>query len=231
MKIKYLLLATSLTLGLIACDDDFGVEEIEVTYDTVDFDRIELATSSNVQIIQSDLHRVVVRGEKRDVDDTEVRVINGRLVIEEHGHIDDDQIIYIYVPVITRLESRGSSDVYGESNFQQQADMNIELRGSGEIDLYVDTDNINIENSGSGDVYLEGLADNVDVFLSGSGWVRTFNLPTDFADVRVSGSGSAEVTVDTDLDVIISGSGDVRYKGHPNIHSTITGSGRLVDAN
>lgn len=231
MKIKYLLLYAGLTLGLIACHDDLGVEEIEVTYDTVDFDRIELATSSNVRIIQSDLHRVIIRGEKRDVDDTEVRVTNGKLVIEEHGHIAADQIIYIYVPVITRLESLGSSDVYGESNFQQQANMEIQLRGSGEIDMYVDTDNVDIENSGSGDVFLEGITDNIDVFLSGSGWVRTFNLPTDFADVRVSGSGSAEVTVDVDLDVIISGSGDVRYKGHPNINSTITGSGRLIDAN
>jgi hypothetical protein len=39
------------------------------------------------------------------------------------------------------------------------------------------------------------------------------------------------VTVDNDLDITISGSGDVFYKGHPDINSSITGSGKVIDAN
>jgi Putative auto-transporter adhesin, head GIN domain len=231
MKNVYFLLLGALSLGLLSCEDEFGIEEIEVTYDTVPFDRIRLETSSNIRIIQSNIFQVVVRGQKRDVNDTEVRVSNDRLVIEERGHIDEDQLIKIYVPEISELSSIGSSLVYGESEFEQNRSMDLELIGSGEIDMYVATDNLDILLSGSGYMYLEGLVDNVDLDISGSGWVRSFNLDSDFSDVRIEGSGSAEVSVDTDLDAVITGSGNIYYKGHPNISSTITGSGKLIDAN
>ncbi len=231
MKYLYLLLLGALTLGITSCEDEFGIEEIETIYDTVPFDRIRLETSSNVRIIQSNTFQVVVRGQKRDVNDTDVRVSNDRLIIEEHGHIDEDHLIKIYVPEISELTSIGSSLVYGESEFQQNRSMDLELIGSGEIDMYVDTDHLDVLLSGSGYIYLEGLVDNADFDISGSGWIRSFNLNTDFSDVRIDGSGSAEVFVDTDLDAVIAGSGNIYYKGHPTISSTITGSGKLINAN
>jgi hypothetical protein len=33
------------------------------------------------------------------------------------------------------------------------------------------------------------------------------------------------------LDAVISGSGNIYYRGHPNISKTITGTGHVVDAN
>ena len=140
-------------------------------------------------------------------------------------------MISIYVPYFSQLETYGSSEIYGESQFQQNGNMALRSFGSGNIDMYVAVDNLDVLVSGSGDIYLEGLADNVDIDITGSGWARTFNLPADFSNVRITGSGSAEVTCDNDLDVNISGSGDVFYKGHPQINSTITGSGKLVNAN
>ena len=43
--------------------------------------------------------------------------------------------------------------------------------------------------------------------------------------------GDAEVRVANRLDVRISGSGDVFYKGQPEINDIITGSGDVIDAN
>jgi len=39
------------------------------------------------------------------------------------------------------------------------------------------------------------------------------------------------VNVISDLDVFISGSGDVFFKGHPSVNAEITGSGSVIDAN
>lgn len=231
MKISYLVLLSTLTLGLLSCEDEYSADPIQVTYDTIPFERIELATSSDIRIVQANYFQVVVEGEERDVYDTEVRVADNLLIIEEHGSIDQDQVITIYVPEIRQLDSYGSSDIYGESQFQQNGNMELRLLGSGEIDMYLDTDNLDVFLSGSGDYYLEGFADNVDISISGSGWVRSFNLNSDFSDITISGSGSAEVTVDNDLDISISGSGDVFYKGHPVINSSISGSGKVIDAN
>jgi hypothetical protein len=231
MKCKYFILLITGTLGLMSCEDEKGIEEIEVIYDTVPFDQIRLETSSSVRIIQSTSYKVSVQGLKRDVDDTEVRVIQDKLTITEHGHIADHHLIKVYLPEISLLECTGSSLVYGETEFRQNRDMDLRLSGSGELDMYVDTDQLDVYLTGSGYVYLEGLVDNMDADIAGSGWLRSFNLNTDFSDVRISGSGSAEVHVDTDLDVIITGSGNVYYKGHPQISTHITGSGKLIDSN
>lgn len=231
MKPAYLLALLVITVSLTSCIDEFGTDRIAVTYDTVPFDRIRLETSSDVRIFQSNTFQVIVRGEERDVNDTEVRVNNDRLVIEEHGFIDGDQEIEIYVPEIGELESTGSSLVYGESEFSQNRNLDLILTGSGEIDFYADVDNLDVRLSGSGYIYLDGFADNADFDIEGSGWIRSFACATDIMDLRIEGSGSAEVFVDTDLDIVITGSGDVYYKGHPQISIENTGSGHVFDAN
>ena len=231
MKTIYLLLLSFITLGLLSCDDDYSADPISVTYDTITNEKIDLATSSDIRIVQANYFQVIVEGQERDVYDTEVRVADNWLIIEEHGSIDQHQVITIFVPEIRQLDSYGSSDIYGESEFRQNGNMELGLYGSGEIDMYLDLDNLDVFLSGSGDVYVEGYADNVDIANTGSGWVRSFNLNSDFSDITISGSGSAEVTVDNDLDILISGSGDVFYKGHPVISSSITGSGKVIDAN
>lgn len=208
-----------------------GLERIEVIHDTVPFDRIRLETSSDVRIIQSSHYQVVITGRERDVNRTEVRVQHDQLRIEEHGPIANDQEIVVYVPALSLLELVGSSEVYGESEFLQPNGIEIIMTGSGEIDLYIDTDDVDAAVYGSGDILLEGLTDRLDVDITGSGWVRAFPLHSDFTDVRISGSGSAEVHADADLDVLISGTGDVFYKGHPRIHSQISGTGEVIDAN
>lgn len=230
----FLLAAGLLVSGCYNDDHDHfppGNERIEVTHETLPFDRIELETSSRIRLIQTDHYRVVITGWAEDVEDTHVEVVNDRLLIEEHGQIDSDQVIEIHVPSIRRLESFGSSDVYGQTEFRQNGSIELASYGSGEIDMYVDADAVDTELYGSGDIVLEGLSDNLDIFNSGSGWCRAFGIHADFADVRASGSGSVEVRVQHDLDVVISGSGNVFYKGHPFIHAQVSGSGRLIDAN
>lgn len=232
MKNNYTLLLGMAFLGISACClDEQGIEEQEVTYETIPFDEIRLESSSNIYIVQANEYKVTVRGQKRDINDTDVEVHNGRLLVKEHGHIDEDQEITIYVPEIRYLESFGSSLVYGQTQFIQNLNMGITLTGSGEIDMYVDVDDLDLKLTGSGYVYLEGFADRSDIDIIGSGWVRSFALDNDIADIRIEGSGSAEVNVDTDLDIIITGSGDVFYKGNPQINSVITGSGQVINAN
>ena len=231
MKYIYVLLIATTFFSLSSCDDDYGTREIDITYDTLPFEYIRLETSSDIRIFQAAYFQVTVTGEERDVNDTHVFVDQGQLIIEEHGHTHGTQIIRIYVPEFSQLESLGSSYVYGESQFHQNESMDIFLDGSGDIDMYVDVDNLDILVSGSGSMFLEGFVDNADFSITGSGWIKAFNLNTDFCDARIAGSGSTEVLVDDDLDVVINGSGDVLYKGHPIISSQISGSGRLIDAN
>lgn len=231
MKTNFLLLIPFLLTGLISCETENGIKEVQVTLDTVPFDRISLASSSDVRIIQSDHFQVILSGRQKDIDDIQVNVINSQLEVEENGSHPDNLVIKIFVPEIKDLDCSGSSYVYGESNFHQNRNMDISLSGSGKLDFALVTDDLDLEISGSAYAYLEGSVTNLDAEITGSGWVKSFDLQSDFADVRITGSGSAEVNVTSDLDAFITGSGDVFYKGHPHVIAEITGSGKVIDAN
>jgi hypothetical protein len=231
MKSGYLLLCVVLFIVYSSCQYEPGIKQVELTLDTVPFDRIHLESSADVRIIQSDNFQVVIKGMQKDVDDVDVNVIDNRLSIDEHGTHPDEMVIKIFVPEISQLECQGSSDIFGESNFQQNRNMDIHVQGSGKLDFAIQTDDVDLDLSGSAYVYLEGTIRDLDANITGSGWLRSFNLISEFSDVSVEGSGSAEVTANNDLDAFISGSGDIYFKGHPSITSQITGSGKVIDAN
>lgn len=121
--------------------------------------------------------------------------------------------------------------------------------GSGSVSCErVDTRRCRLFASGSGDTeirLLEGLANDVrltgsgrvlisegsvveqEVFVSGSGELAAQGLESTESEVMVSGCGRAEVHAETLLEATITGSGDIRFRGHPRLHLTDTGSGTL----
>ena len=73
--------------------------------------------------------------------------------------------------------------------------------------------------------------DQMKVSLTGSGSFFGFPLAASGCQVDIYGSGECEISVHNDLDVVIEGSGNVYYKGTPMIHTDISGSGRVLNAN
>jgi hypothetical protein len=70
--------------------------------------------------------------------------------------------------------------------------------------------------------------DRSNIICSGSGGIDALDLSTNLTRVEVSGSGQAEVNVQSELDAQIRGSGSVYYMGTPEkITQEISGSGRL----
>lgn len=97
----------------------------------------------------------------------------------------------------------------------------IALRG-------VDSDAFDLTTSGSSKVTASGTAGRLAIHVSGSGFVDTRELHAKNVEVRISGSGEVEVYATDVLDVTISGSGRVRYAGSPrDVHKSISGSGSI----
>lgn len=90
-----------------------------------------------------------------------------------------------------------------------------------------------ISYSGSGNVTITSPmeADYLELSLMGSCSLFGYSLSTEYCQVDISGSGNAEITTTSSLDVSIDGSGSVFYKGSPSIKDHISGSGRVVDSN
>lgn len=231
MKKQFLYSLALISIVLAGCTEHGPFERQEKIVETEPFDRIRYSGSSEVRVYESDVFQVILNGRKIDLDRTDVEVVGGRLIIEEKKQIDRDQLIEIYTSDLTELEVNGSGEVEVVSTFPHQDNFNLSLNGSGEIEINVDCTELDIDQTGSGEIEISGQTTSGDYEITGSGWLHAFQLTTESAILRITGSGSAEVFVATDLDAIITGSGDVYYKGQPSVNTNITGSGSVINAN
>jgi len=135
------------------------------------------------------------------------------------------------MPTIERLEVSGSGDMFGQDVFDVE-NIHLEVDGSGSIDIAIDdATDVDARIDGSGKIKLEGVTNYLGSKISGSGDLEAYDLEANIGNIKITGSGDAEVTVYDELDVKIAGSGDVYYKGNPIINVDITGSGELKNMN
>lgn len=195
-----------------------------------DFDGIELSLPGQVILRQGPVQEVIVEGKANIIAELELDVRNGIWTIETDRCVEDiDQLtFFITLPHYRFLSIKGSGDIISDE-FLQVEDLTLRISGSGDMDLGLHADDIDAKVSGSGNFRLEGTADDLELEINGSGDLHAFNLETDTAFIRISGSGDAEVNVFTHLTVRISGSGDVEYIGDPSLDIQITGSGEVKD--
>ena len=81
--------------------------------------------------------------------------------------------------------------------------------------------------SGSGEIKASGKSENTSITIAGSGDFEGANLNSEFANVKVSGSGNIALTVNKNLDALVSGSGDIKYGGNPSVKYSKSGSGNI----
>jgi len=109
--------------------------------------------------------------------------------------------------------------------------VNIEQADTIRFDITI-PDISSITLTGVGDYILSGdYQDELAISLTGVGTVKAFDLEVGTCTILITGVGDCEVNVKDELIVIITGVGDIYYKGDPSFDQTITGVGRLIDAN
>lgn len=224
------LLLTTLVLGP-GCDRDQG-SFVEYVIPVSNFDGLHTDGPADVFLTQGPFYEVVIAGNQEAVDRYTFEVRNRKLCIEHQGGSWGRQPeIYITLPDLYHVESRGSGDLVSRNKFVRRGDMRFELRSSGDLDLAIDVDDIDVELSGSGYLYLEGEVDRQEVDVNSSGEYRAFNLASRECKIKLDGSGAAEVHVYDYLHAIIRGSGNLFYRGFPAIDVRGNGSGEIYDAN
>lgn len=237
-----IILATSLMLIAVACVKEnlclHGVGPIkEITLVLDSFNSIELQISENVVISYGEKQEVVARGHANIIEKLKTSVVNGTWEIAlQHGCYNFYEMkIFITIPDLKKVEANGSGDILIE-NFSNKGNLNIENNGSGKISLdsVTGTEILDVRMAGSGAVQCYGSLRDLKklmVAISGSGAFRGFPATTGDCTILSSGSGDCEVTVNNNLDVTITGSGNIYYKGSPEIKTIDSGSGNLISRN
>ena len=179
-----------------------------------DFTRIEVGGSPDIVVEVGGEKRVEVTADDNLVGFIRTRVENGTLEVGmDSGSYSfrKGPDLLVVVPSLEQIGLSGSSDA--------------KVTG-------VSGDHFKATVSGSADLTVAGTTDRLEASVSGSGTLNLFELEAQHVNVRVSGSGDANVAVHQSLEAKVTGSGDVRYRGDPPRTSTsVSGSGTVSRRN
>ncbi len=134
------------------------------------------------------------------------------------GDMDADEIA---------IKISGSGDLRAGRGDAEEIEVTV--RGSGNIELQsADARAVNLNISGSGNVDVgRGEVRRQRIHITGSGDYDARRVRSLDAEVVITGSGNATIMVEDRLVAKISGSGDVRYEGRPDVRGSVSGSGDL----
>lgn len=200
------------------------------------FDRVDLEGFGEVILTQGDREALTVEAEKDMLPEIETEVRGKTLYLElkdrhwrkAHRWGSKNGIkYYITMKTVRGFSVSGSGTITSEKIETNK--LKIDISGSGDIDVEsLQAQDLNIRISGSGNCRLAGEVAVQDISISGSGKYVGRDLRSDETTVHVSGSGNVTVWVEKGIDVQISGSGKVEYKGNPEtLTFQSSGSGKV----
>ena len=233
-----LLICNLLLTSCVDCIDgnDRIVEQTRV-FDNLFFDEVISNGNFDVEIIQDNSYDIVVKADDNVLPYINTYVQGNKLYIENKNNkcysTNNRPVIFIYSPTLSFVKMNGSGNIHCNRWIDNTLELDLELSGSGNIvfeGLLLKTLFANV--SGSGIIELYGTTKTGDLSISGSGKIKAFSLDQDDSYATISGSGNIYTFFYNLLDVEITGSGNVFYKGDSRYVSwKITGSGSVINNN
>lgn len=204
-----------------------------ITRTTSDYDGISCAGSFDYILVAGTEGKITIEGEENLLKYIVTEVKNNRLEIKTEKNINlrpsSNNTIKITIPFkdIDNVSLAGSGDLTNTDKITA-TDLKVDLAGSGDVILTVETNTVKGSIAGSGDLTLKGNTNNLEANIAGSGDFHGFDLQANNTDVSIAGSGDAKVVSNQSLKARVSGSGDIKYKGNPEKEDTkVAGSGSI----
>ena len=196
--------------------------------EVAEFSEVRLKGSGKVFLTPGETQSLEIKTDDNIMPLIETEVSGRKLTISHGNNRLRPTFFEVYI-TIQKLEEvgiSGSGEIVGNDRFVTDS-LYIDISGSGDMDLEVETGLLENKISGSGSLQLSGKAEEYNISVSGSGKINAFGVDAKHVSVRVSGSGNCRISVSESLDARISGSGDVYYRGQPKIDARVSGSGTL----
>ena len=165
------------------------------------------------------------------------------LQVMASGDVTSDDAL----PTLREIRSGASGDI--ELAAAGAPDLDIRTGASGDVDIreilssgvltlvsaasgnqtlsQINVDTVDARLAASGDVRLDGTADQLLANLRASGSLEAFDLVVREAEVRIAGSGNAEIHATEQVTATLTASGDLRVDGSASISADVNGSGEV----
>jgi hypothetical protein len=225
LPIRVVLLLTAITLASCYTDDPGPIQESERQYSLVDFDRLEMGDAFNITVEQGNFFGVSARGDRRNIEDLNVRKEGTTLLISyrQNRNRRHDTFITITMPELFAINFSGGSDSK-VSGFENEGSFDVYLSGGSVCQLDLEAVHVNTVLSGASYVNLRGSGELLEADLSGASVLKAFSFPVTRVNIEVSGASDGDVSVSDHLDVVATGASHVAYRGQPTVTSDLSGA-------
>jgi hypothetical protein len=135
---------------------------------------------------------------------------------------------YLTVTGLDTIVISSSGDI--EAPDLEAGRFSITIASSGNLEmsmLKADTLEVDISSSGNLDI-AGGQVETQNVTINSSGNYNAQDLESAEAEVRLNSNGSAIIWVQDHLKAVLSSSGDLRYRGDPEVDATTNSSGDVT---
>lgn len=234
-----------------AAEGQMDIDKGYMHFDISGFTQIMNTTSARLFITYGESFKIEAEGSDQFLRSLQITKRGDELQIRNKwgtGIHFDRGIIHISLPQIEGLKLTGSGDAEMQDPFYSDH-FQLTQTGSGNSELIIECDRMKATLTGSGDALIQGTIGTLDLNQTGSGNCEILGFITELtsrqtgsgdfdgtmlkaqiADIILTGSGKAELTVEEELSAKISGSGDLIFKGNPRLGTILaTGSGKLIN--
>lgn len=198
--------------------------------ETAPFHSVSMDTAGSLVITQADTPGLWVENREELIDYVQTTVSGGRLQISPGAGVSDELTVYVSMPDIKSIVLSADTRCMSRSILNLD---NLEIIGSGAsaFKLNVITGEMSSRLSGASILDLTGSAEIHIIKASGGVRVNSPDFITNSTHLNASGGVLANVNVDYDLSVKISGAVQVRYKGRTEeIKKKTSGQARVIRA-
>lgn len=182
------------------------------------FDKIKVSESISVKLTKGNSNVAQIETRGVDTDRVETEIEGGTLYLRmKRGNYfsKNVDIDLTYNGDLKAIAVSSSASIVGDDEIAIE-DFSVKASSSGRADLVLNVRDLDVSISSSANVALSGKAKYQDIDISSSGRLSAYEMDSQEADVRVSSSGKAEITVHGIIDGRASSSGRVYYKGTPD---------------
>lgn len=204
------------------------------------FDKIRFKDFGNLILTQGDKESLVIEADPELLNELISEVRDGTLVLG----IDDDWLnrigklfssvlshkehkvnYYLTFINLNKISISGQCRLTCPSLTAEQLKVNISGMGNLDFDRLTCKE-LEVNISGRGEFTAAGSADQQHIRISGSSDYYAADLVSKTVRVAISGQGNAKVWAEDNLDITISGLGQVNYRGQPKLRQVISGMGK-----
>ncbi|MGB5667994.1 MAG: head GIN domain-containing protein [Maribacter sp.] len=193
-----------------------------------DFNKIKVFDLIEVNLIKSDVNKVMIKG--RNVDD--IKIVNADGTLKLRMHLEkkfqgEDTFIEVYYKQIDVIDGNEGAKIVCNELIKQDH-LEIRAQEGAKIKAGLDVVDLEVRAVTGGIVETSGLAKNQWVVLNTGGIFEGRGLKTLNTDIKITAAGEAEVFASDKVDINVKAGGDVYVYGNPKeINKNTLAGGRI----